>query len=128
MANEKNLMPIEEVNSRRTREEHSRDSQKGGKRSGEVRRQRKAMQEQMELLLSLPVKNEEHKTFMEQLGIDTDNMDNQMMLLMSVFNKAMKGDLEAFREIKSVVSDMGKSNNVDRIVILDDLEDGDDTN
>ena len=126
MANEKNLMPIEYVNARKTREERRESASKAGKASGEAKRRRKAMQEQMELLLSLPVKNEEHKAFMEQLGIDTDNMDNQMMLLMSVFNKAMKGDLEAFREIKSVVSDMGKSNNVDRIVIVDDL-DGDDT-
>ena len=126
MANEKNLMPIEYVNSRRTREEHSRDSQKAGKKSGEVRRQRKAFREQMELLLSLPVKNKEQKAFMEQLGIDEDNMDNQMMLLMSVFNKAMKGDLEAFREIKGVVSDMGKNASSDRVMIVDDL-DGDDT-
>ena len=54
MANEQNLMPIQEVNSRRTREQHSEDSRKGGKRSAEVRRQRKAMKEQMEMLLSLP--------------------------------------------------------------------------
>lgn len=125
MANENNLIPF---TSEQSREEAKKNGAKGGKKSGEVRRQRKAMQEQMELLLSLPVKNEKHKNLMEQLGVDTDNMDNQMMLLMSVFNKAMKGDLEAFREIKSVVSDMGKSNNVDRIVIVDDLEDGDDTN
>ena len=32
MANEQNLMPIEEVNSRRTREQHSEDSRKGGQR------------------------------------------------------------------------------------------------
>lgn len=128
MANKKNLMPIEYVNARKTREERRESASKAGKASGEAKRRRKAMQEQMELLLSLPVKNEKHKSLMEQVGIDTDNMDNQMMLLMSVFNKAMKGDLEAFREIKSVVSDIGKSNNVDRIVIVDDLEDGDDTN
>lgn len=32
--NDENLMPITQVNSRRTREQHSRDSQKGGKASG----------------------------------------------------------------------------------------------
>lgn len=122
MANEQNLMPIQEVNSRRTREQHSEDSRRAGMKSGEVRRQRKAFREQMELLLSLPVKNEEHKAFMEQLGIDEANMDNQMMLLMSVFNKAMKGDLEAFREIKGVVSDMGKNASSDRVMIVDDLD------
>lgn len=123
MANEQNLMPIQEVNSRRTREEHSRDSRKGGQRSAEVRRQRKAMREQMELLLSLPVKDAKNKAFMEQLGIDEDNMDNQMLLVMSVFSKAMKGDLEAFREIKGVINDMGSNNTSDRVMIVDDLDD-----
>ena len=123
MANEKNLIPL----NKRTKSEQREYAKMGGKKSGEVRRQRKAFREQMELLLSLPVKNEEHKAFMEQLGIDEDNMDNQMMLLMSVFNKAMKGDLEAFREIKGVVSDMGKNASSDRVIIVDDI-DGDDTN
>lgn len=40
MANEQNLMPISEVNSRRTREDHSNDSKKGGVNSGKVRRQK----------------------------------------------------------------------------------------
>ena len=122
MANEKNLIPL----NKRTKSEQREYAKMGGKKSGEVRRQRKAFREQMELLLSLPVKNEEHKAFMKQLGIDEDNMDNQMMLLMSVLNKAMKGDLEAFREIKGVVSDMGKNASSDRVMIVDDL-DGDDT-
>lgn len=123
MANEKNLIPF---TSNQSREEAKKNGAKGGKKSGEVKRQRKAMQQQMELLLSLPVKNEEQKAFMEQIGIDRENMDNQMLLLMSVFSKAMNGDLEAFREIKSVVSDVGKNSNTDRIVIVDDLN-GDDT-
>ena len=38
MAKKDNLMPIEEVNSRRSREQHSEDSRKGGKASGKSRR------------------------------------------------------------------------------------------
>ena len=56
MANEQNLIPIEQVNSRRTREEHSEDSAKGGRKSGEVRRKRKAMKEQMETTVSTSCK------------------------------------------------------------------------
>ena len=58
-------MPIEQVNSRRSREEHSKDSAKGGKKSGEVRRKRKAMKEQMDLLLSLPFNLKDSKGFEE---------------------------------------------------------------
>lgn len=122
MANEKNLIPF----NKRSQSEARENGAKGGKKSGEVRRQRKAIKEQMELLLSLPVKDEKNKSFMQQLGIDEDNMDNQMLLVMSVFSKAMKGDLEAFREIKGVINDMGNNNTSDRVMIVDDLDD--DTN
>ena len=124
MANEQNLIPF---TNEQSREEAKKNGAKGGKKSGEVRRQRKAFKEQMELLLSLPVKNEEYRTYMENLGIDEDNMDNQMLIVMSIFTKAMKGDLEAFREIKELMNDMGTNTNSDRVVIVDDL-DGDDTN
>ena len=46
-----NLMPIEEVNSNRTREQHSADSRKGGIRSGEVRREKATMKATLEMLL-----------------------------------------------------------------------------
>ena len=44
-------MPIEEVNSNRTREQHSADSRKGGIRSGEVRRERAMMKQELEAML-----------------------------------------------------------------------------
>ena len=40
MANEQNLMPIKEVNSRRSREQHSADSSKGGKKSAASRKEK----------------------------------------------------------------------------------------
>ena len=46
--NEKNLIPINE----RTKEEQREIAQKGGKRSGEVRRARKTLKEELLLLLS----------------------------------------------------------------------------
>lgn len=45
MAKEDNLMPIEEVNSRRSREQHSEDSRKGGKASGKSRREQAAFRD-----------------------------------------------------------------------------------
>lgn len=122
LMNEQNLIPF---TSEQSREEAKRNGQKGGKKSGEVRRQRKAMKEQMDLLLSLPIKNEDHKAFMKSIGVDTENMDNQMMLMVSVFNKAMNGNLDAFNIIRNVVNDVEKnsSSNYDRVIIVDDLDD-----
>lgn len=136
MANEQNLIPIQEVNSRRTREQHSEDSRKGGKKSGEVRRQRKAMKEQAELLLSLPFNlkdnnGRELSNFLRELGIDEENIDNQMAMLISLWKTALgngKNQVTAFQELRKVVQDEHSTNNEDRVQIIDDLpeEDGDD--
>ena len=96
--NESNLIPISE----RSREEVREIGRKGGKASGVARRKKKAMKEQIELLLSLPIKDKNAIKQMEALGIDTDNVDNQMALLISIFKKGLKtGDksvAEFFRD------------------------------
>lgn len=127
MANKKNLMPIQEVNSRRSREKHSEDSKRGGQKSGKVRRQRKAMKEQMEMLLSLPFKNKENLEFMKYLGIEEDNLDNQMALIVAMYAKALKGDVQAFNTIREVVKDDETVKNDDKVQIIDDLPDEDDS-
>lgn len=58
-----NLMPIEEVNSNRTREQHSADSRKGGIASGESRRKKATMKATLEMLLN--EKNSKGKTYRE---------------------------------------------------------------
>lgn len=96
--NNSNLIP----NSERTPEELREMCRKGGKASGVARRKKKAMKEQIELLLSLPIKDKATIKQMKALGINTDNIDNQMALLISVFKKGIKtGDksvAEFFRD------------------------------
>ena len=121
MANEKNLIPIEQVNSRRSREEHSEDSRKGGQKSGEVRRQRKAMKKQMEMLLALPFKQEKQLKFMKDLGIEENQIDNQMALVVAMYGKALKGDVQAFNIIREVVKDEQTVKDEDRVQIINDL-------
>ncbi|MBP3464103.1 MAG: hypothetical protein J6K45_06465 [Clostridia bacterium] len=121
MANEQNLMPIEQVNSRRTREKHSEDSRKGGKKSGEVRRKRKAMKEQMDLLLSLPFNLKDSKgnavvDTLEFFGIDKEEIDNQMAMNIALWQTAInsnnKQQIQAIREIRDITKD-NKGNQTD---------------
>ena len=126
MANEKNLIPIEQVNSRRSREEHREDSRKGGQKSGEVRRQRKAMKEQMEMLLALPFKQKKQLDFIKDLGIEENEIDNQMALIVAMYGKALKGDVQAFNIIREVVKDEQTIKDEDRIQIVNDLPDEED--
>ncbi len=131
MANEENLMPIEIVNSRRSREQHSEDSRKGGQKSGEVRRKRKAMKEQMNLLLSLPFnlrdsKGQEIKKILATLGIEEDEIDNQMAMMIALWKTAMKdgrNQVAAFQEIRKVVQDEDTASEDDKVQIIDDLPD-----
>lgn len=99
MANKKNLMPIQEVNSRRTREQHSKDSSKAGKKSGEVRRARKSFKEAIKLILETELKvpvddkgNTEVKTIQE-IGLD------------SLANKFMLGDLQTFLAFRDTIGE-----------------------
>lgn len=110
MANEENLIPW----NKRTESEQREYARRGGKKSGEVRRQRKAMKEQMEMLLSLPFKVKDSKgndvvDSLEFLGIDKENIDNQMAIIISLWKTAMNSNssqqINAVREIREIVKD-----------------------
>ena len=117
MANEQNLIPL----NKRTKSEQREYAKKGGQKSGEVRRKRKAMKEQMEMLLSLPFKSTKQLNFMQDLGIEEDNIDNQMALIVAMYGKALKGDVQAFNTIREVVQDEKKIEDEDRVQIINDL-------
>ena len=117
-----NLIPQSE----RTKEEQRKIAIKGGIASGKARRRKKLIREQLELLLSLPLKDENAKRKLKQLGIDADNLDNQMAMLIAIWNKALKGDVQAFNSIRDSVGEKPKDvieniNNEQRIVIVNDL-------
>ena len=122
-----NLIPQSE----RTKEEQRKIARKGGIASGKARRRKKLIKEQLELLLSLPLKDENAKRKLKQLGIDADNLDNQMAMIISIWNKALKGDVQAFNTIRDSIGEKPRDvveniNNEQRIVIVNDL--GVDTN
>lgn len=137
MANEQNLIPF---TSEQNREEAKKNGQKGGIKSGEVRRQRKVMKEQAELLLSLPFKlidknGNELKKVLESLGIDEDNIDNQMAMIVALWKTALgngRNQVTAVQELRDIIGDkVEKEATVQRIEIINDLpqkEDEDATN
>lgn len=96
-----NLIP----NSQRSPEELRENGRKGGKASGKVRRKKKLMREQMELLLSLPLKNEKVEQKLTELGIYKKDMDNQMALIASMFAKGLSGDVPAATFIRDTIGE-----------------------
>ena len=76
----------------RTKEEQREIAIKGGKASGEARRKNRNMKECLKMLLSLDVKSPKAREQLKALGIDDEEMTNQMALMVSMLNKALKGD------------------------------------
>lgn len=85
---------------------------KGIKKAQEVKRQKKAMREQLQVLLSLPVKDKTRKKDIKNLGLETEDIDNQAALLVSVFKKALRGDVEAARFIRDTIGE-GPTSKID---------------
>ena len=80
----------------------------GGKARQEQLRKRKAMKEQLEMLLTLPVASPKAKKQIQALGISDDDMDNQMLMLIAMFQKAcsgQKGDVQAFVAIRDLIGE-----------------------
>jgi hypothetical protein len=116
---QEDLIPLNE----RTKEEQKEITSMGGKKSVEVRRKRKALKEQIEILLSLPIKNEQVKKKLKDLGLDTGNIDNQMAMIVAMWNKAIKGDVSAGVFIRDTVGEKPteKVEHSDKVYIVDDL-------
>lgn len=121
MANESNLKPLSTSQAREI-------GKKGGKKSVENKRKRKALKEQMELLLTLPLTDERAKKQFESMGIDADNMDNQMAMVVKTYAQALKRNINAVNTIREIIGErvveVNVNNNIDdKVKELDRLLD-----
>lgn len=96
--NEQNLIP----NDKRTPSELREMTSKGGKASGETRRRKRDMKQKMRALLELPAASND-KEQLEALGVDPEDMDNEMVLVMAMFLNAAGGDTKAFDRVMQIL-------------------------
>lgn len=116
--NEKNLIP----NDKRTPSERRKNASKAGKASGESRRQRKALRESMETLLSLTPGNAKDWNALARIGFDPDEgYDNSMLIVLGLFNRAKTGDVAAIKELRGMI---GEDRDAADIGHLEDLMQG----
>ena len=97
-----NLIP----NNRRSKEEVRKNSSKGGKASGLVRAQRKAMKECLLELLSMPMK---HGPLTGPVGAIEDfknaNVSVRERIVLAMATKAAKGDVKAAEFIRDTIGE-----------------------
>ena len=99
--NESNLIP----NSERSPEEVRENGRKGGIASGVARRRKKTLKEAMDLLLSLPLKDPKVKKEIEKMGINPDDIDNQMAIAIAQWKEAAKGNTKAYANIEATIGE-----------------------
>lgn len=102
--NEKNLIP----NSERTPKELREIAASGGRASGAARRRRRALKEAADLYLSLPVSDKRRWNALARRGIDPEDVDNQMAMIVGLTDAAADGDARAGRLILDILGEDGR--------------------
>lgn len=110
MANEENLKPLNTI----CKEDAKKIQSKGGKARSNAIKKRKTMKEQMLTLLSLPLKDGKTKQSLEEMGIDTSQINNQMALIASTYRQAMKGNINAVNTIREIIGERVMEVNVNQ--------------
>lgn len=85
----KNLVPFQSA------EEAREKGRKGGIASGVSRRRKRALREAIDLYLSLPVTDSRRKKKLAEAGLEDDDIDNQMSIIMGLAKAAERGDSKA---------------------------------
>lgn len=101
MPNEKNLIP----NSERTPEELRQITSAGGRASGAARRRKRALKEAADLYLSLPVSDRRKWNTLAKRGIDPEDIDNQMAMIVGLADAAAEGDARAGRLLVDILGE-----------------------
>jgi hypothetical protein len=90
MANEQNLKPFDQ----RTEKEQREIRSKGGKASGEARRARKTLREELLALLSQDIKTK-----------NGESMNTQVAMSSSLIKEALKGNTKAFELVRDTIGE-----------------------
>ena len=104
MPNEKNLVSITD----RTTSEQREIQSAGGRASGAARRRRRALKEAADLYLSLPVSDKRRWNALARRGIDPEDVDNQMAMIVGLTDAAAQGDARAGRLILDILGEDGR--------------------
>lgn len=101
MPNEKNLKPL----NKRTKSEQREIQSVGGKASGAARRRKRSLREAADMYLSLPVSDKKEKSRLARKGVELEDIDNQMAIIIGLAEQAALGDAKAAKVIIDLIGD-----------------------
>ena len=101
MANEKNLIPMDQ----RSKSEARELGRNGGIASGVSRRRKRSLKEAADLYLSLPVSDRRVWNKIARKGVDPEDIDNQMAMIIGLTMAATAGDAKAAKVIVDLLGE-----------------------
>ena len=101
MPNEKNLIPMDQ----RSKSEARELGRNGGIASGISRRRKRSLKEAADLYLSLPVSDRKMWNKISRRGVDPEDIDNQMAMIIGLTMAATAGDAKAAKIIVDLLGE-----------------------
>ena len=101
MPNEKNLIPMDQ----RSKSEARELGRNGGIASGISRRRKRSLKEAADLYLSLPVSDRKMWNKISRHGVDPEDIDNQMAMIIGLTIAATAGDAKAAKVIVDLLGE-----------------------
>ena len=105
MPNEKNLIPMDQ----RSKSEARELGRNGGIASGVSRRRKRSLKEAADLYLSLPVSDRKMWNKISRRGVDPEDIDNQMAMIIGLTIAATAGDAKAAKVIVDLLGGGARS-------------------
>lgn len=118
MANEQNLIPF---TSEQSREEAKKNGALGGIASGVARRRKRSLREAADLYLSLPPSDKRRWNRLARKGLEPDEINNQMAIIVGLTERAINGDAKAAKVIIDLLGDTSAEGADGGVQIIDDL-------
>ena len=101
MPNEKNLIPMDQ----RSKSEARELGRNGGIACGVSRRRKRSLKEAADLYLSLPVSDRKMWNKISRRGVDPEDIDNQMAMIIGLTMAATAGDAKAAKVIVDLLGE-----------------------
>ena len=101
MPNERNLIPMD----RRSQSEARELGRAGGVASGAARRRKKCLRDAADLYLSLPPADKRRWNKLARRGLEPEEIDNQMAMIVGLTEQAILGDAKAAKVLIDLLGD-----------------------
>ena len=104
----KNLVPLSE----RTKAEQRKIQESGGIASGAARRRRRDLRQAADLFLALPVSDRRRWNKLARMGLDPEEIDNQMAVIVGLQTAAADGDARAAALLAKILGERSEERRV----------------